>query len=173
MAAAILEKDSFMRDMSSMLSRVQSAPLLLQGVRVSNVLFQSVLICIWIKWELSKLFFKQERRYDLCKKHQQEMQTSARPYKYNTNIGQHSTPKKYLSRRNWTSRGDEELLLGDAFEEGHSETLAIAEGSLTISDNESTKEDQLEEDDAYDKVVQDDEGLKIEQDADDIINDKN
>lgn len=33
-AAAILERDSFQKDMSNMLSRVRSAPLLLEGVRV-------------------------------------------------------------------------------------------------------------------------------------------
>jgi hypothetical protein len=36
MAASILERESFVRNMSSMLSRVRSAPLLLEGVRVSD-----------------------------------------------------------------------------------------------------------------------------------------
>jgi len=34
MAASILERETFVRDMSRMLSRVRSAPLLLEGVRV-------------------------------------------------------------------------------------------------------------------------------------------
>ena len=35
MATAILERESYKKDMNSMLSRVRSAPLLLEGVRVS------------------------------------------------------------------------------------------------------------------------------------------
>lgn len=37
-AASILERESFVKDMSSMLSRVRSAPLLLEGVRVRSPL---------------------------------------------------------------------------------------------------------------------------------------
>jgi hypothetical protein len=35
-AASILEREHFIRDMSTMLTRVRSAPLLLEGVRVSS-----------------------------------------------------------------------------------------------------------------------------------------
>lgn len=41
MAASILERESFVKEMSNMLTRVRSAPLLLEGVRVSNLLMDS------------------------------------------------------------------------------------------------------------------------------------
>ena len=68
------------------------------------------------------------------------LQLSGRSSKFNTpRLG--FGKEKYYSRINWTSHGDEP---GERYGVEKSETIALAEGSMTNSDNESVKNIQLD-----------------------------
>ncbi|CAG7716244.1 unnamed protein product [Allacma fusca] len=107
MATAILERENYRRDMSSMLNRVRSAPLLLEG----------------------------ERKSEPCKRHQKE---SGRKSPNKLSSPRYLGQQYYNSKSHWSLGKDETE---------KSETAAMAEGSLTNSDNESVKNPDLEMDD--------------------------
>ncbi|OXA59477.1 hypothetical protein Fcan01_05182 [Folsomia candida] len=117
-AASILERQSFVKDMSSMLSRVRSAPLLLEGTR--------------------------ERRYEPCKKHKEEfLQYGDRSLSNNNKqLATHRfSPRKAGSRNgNWFL---DRYGFGDDDGPSRSETVALAEGSLTNASEEEDDDNDM------------------------------
>ncbi|CAL8093827.1 unnamed protein product [Orchesella dallaii] len=142
-AASILERESFIKDMSCMLSRVRSAPLLLEGGH------------------------RLERKQVPCRKHREEFQkqgssSNERPW------NKLSTPRLYSSnnwKHNASSRSIAMLTSLDRYgEEEKSETVALAEGSLSNSDNESGNDD---DEDRGRNLILTDSGSEFEDDGND------
>lgn len=78
---------------------------------------------------------------------------------------------KYFNKSNLTLENDRPGTQCD----GNSETLAMAEGTLTNSDNESVNEIQLESEDEEKEATYtvEDEAAVIEREADEIIENNN